>query len=85
MKQNICQAIHIAKTLITWKVAKKSRHTTALIDNQGFNVIYKPFCIDIDGFNKGEDPFGYGIRVDGKIIPGKKADEWLQKSIQEKE
>ena len=45
---------------------------------------YKTFCMDIDGINKGEDPFGYGIRVDGKIILGKRAQEWLGKNIQEK-
>ncbi len=51
-------------------------------DLTGFDQIYKPFCIDIDGINKGEDPFGYGIRADGKILTGKRADEWLSKSIQ---
>ena len=27
-------------------------------------------------------PFGYGIRVDGKIYAGKRAKEWLEKSLQ---
>ena len=45
---------------------------------------YKYFCMDIDGINQGEDPFGYGIRVDGKIILGARAQEWIKKSIQEK-
>ena len=40
------------------------------------------FCMDVDGINKGEDPFGYGIRVDGKILYGARADEWMQKSMQ---
>ena len=43
---------------------------------------YKTFCIDIDGINKGEDPFGYGIRADGKIMVGNRATEWLSKPIQ---
>ena len=43
---------------------------------------YKHFCIDIDGIGKGEAPFGYGIRADGKILPGKRATEWLEKSVQ---
>ena len=38
--------------------------------------------MDVDGINKGEDPFGYGIRADGKIIMGARADEWMNKSIQ---
>ena len=54
-------------------------------DDNGFLDKYKIFCIDVDGINKGEDPFGYGIRVDGKIMPGERADTWLQKSIQDKE
>ena len=46
--------------------------------------IYKIFCMDIDGIDKGENPFGYGVRIDGKILTGKRTDEWLQKSIQKK-
>lgn len=47
----------------------------------GFYFTYKPFCMDIDEINNGEDPFGYGIRVDGKIVLGKKATEWNEKPI----
>ncbi len=47
-----------------------------------FDTVYKQICIDIDGINKGEDPFGYGIRVDGKILVGRRAKDWLEKSIQ---
>ena len=46
---------------------------------------YKLFCMDVDGIDKGEDPFGYGIRVDGKILTGARADEWLKKSIQKED
>ncbi len=46
---------------------------------------YKVFCIDIDGINQGEDPFGYGIRADGKIMRGARAEEWLEKSIEHKD
>ena len=48
----------------------------------GFVYSYRIFCMDIDGINKGEDPFGYGIRADGKILTGARADEWMKKSIQ---
>ena len=54
-------------------------------DSNGFDRIYKVFCMDIDGIGTGEDPFGYGIRADGKILNGERADKWLEKSIQEKE
>ena len=54
-------------------------------ENPTIDPIYKIFCMDIDGINEGEDPFGYGIRADGKVFFGAKANEWLQKSIQEKE
>ena len=59
-------------------------------DEQGNDISYKIYCIDIDGIpdNATEDdcvnecPFGYGIRADGKIMNGKRADEWLEKDIQ---
>jgi len=44
--------------------------------------IYKRFCIDIDEINGGEDPFGYAIRIDGKIIKGERAIKWLEKDFQ---
>ena len=60
-----------------------------------FDLIYKPFCIDIDGIPKNDTsngkncddvkdvcPFGYGIRADGKILTGARADEWLEKGFQ---
>ena len=53
--------------------------------NSSFDLIYKVFCMDIDGIDNGEDPFGYGIRADGKVFFGARAEQWLQKSIQEKE
>ena len=51
-------------------------------NEDNFMPTYKTFCMDIDGIDKGEDPFGYGIRVDGKIILGARAEEWMNKSIQ---
>ena len=54
-------------------------------DENGMDRVYKAFCIDVDGIGKGEDPFGYGIRADGKIILGARAQEWLNKNIQDKE
>lgn len=59
-------------------------------DEKGFDVAYKIFCIDVDGIPGtasaddcvNECPFGYGIRADGKIMPGARASEWLKKDIQ---
>ncbi len=61
-------------------------------DQNGMDINYKVYCIDIDSIptkdgSKCDDikdicPFGYGIRADGKILTGKRADEWLEKSIQ---
>jgi len=42
---------------------------------------YKFICMDIDQLNQGEDPFGYAIRADGKIIYGAKASAWIKKAI----
>lgn len=65
-------------------------------DENGIDIAYKVFCMDVDGFDetkgskKCDDikdicPFGYGIRADGRILTGKRADEWLKKSLQDKE
>ena len=62
-------------------------------DENGFDISYKVFCMDVDGIPddatetdcKNECPFGYGIRADGKIMTGKRADEWLKKNIQDKD
>ena len=58
-------------------------------DSNGMDIMYKIFCIDIDGVPESataddcvnECPFGYGIRADGKILNGLRADEWFNKSI----
>ncbi len=42
------------------------------------------YCIDIDG-EGGILPFGIGIRPDGKISTGKRADWWLSRDITKKE
>ena len=55
------------------------------LDDNGLDRVYKIYCIDIDGINNGEAPFGYGIRVDGRILSGARADEWMTKGIQEKD
>ena len=62
-------------------------------DTNGFATFYLPFCMDIDGVPENatkddcvnECPFGYAIRADGRILNGVRADEWLAKSIQEKD
>ena len=56
-------------------------------DNNGFDVMYKIICIDIDGIPDGvnsvncknECPFGYALRADGKILAGTRAQEWLER------
>ena len=60
-------------------------------DENGFSAIYKVFCIDVDGVPEtateddcvNECPFGYGIRADGKILTGARADEWLARETLE--
>lgn len=59
----------------------------SVTDKNGYKRCYKTICIDIDGVpdNATEDncvnecPFGYGIRIDGKILMGTRAQEWLEK------
>ena len=60
-------------------------------DDNGFDFMYKPLCIDIDGIHPNatadncvnECPFGYGIRADGKIVAGARATEWLERDVNE--
>ena len=42
---------------------------------------YKILCLDIDGINNGEAPFGYALRTDGVVIPGSRAIAWNKKGI----
>ena len=60
-----------------------SGNTTTFYEhnNNGVYTRYKGVCIDVDGIKKGEAPFGYGIRVDGRVFVGKRAQEWSKKSI----
>ena len=51
-------------------------------DGNGLLDTYKVMCIDVDGIGKGEAPFGYGVRIDGKILTGARADEWIKKNLQ---
>lgn len=48
----------------------------------GFLVNHASMCIDIDGIGVGQAPFGYGVSIDGKIYNGARANEWIKKSIQ---
>jgi len=62
------------------------------IDENGFIQDYAFFCIDVDGIPDNatnaecinECPFAMGVRYDGKIVYGQKAQEWINKSIQKK-
>lgn len=61
-------------------------------DQRGFDINYKVYCIDVDGIPddatsadcKNECPFGYGIRADGKVLPGARADEWIARKPKSK-
>ena len=66
-----------------------------IADENGFDIAYKVMCIDVDGIPAGGSencddekdicPFGYGIRADGHIMTGARADEWLKKDFQGEE
>ncbi|MBQ2984000.1 MAG: type II secretion system protein [Clostridia bacterium] len=54
-------------------------------DKNGNDYMYEPICMDIDGFDGPIKPFGFGIRSDGKILTGARADWWLKRDITKKE
>ena len=85
---------------IGWESAKTTDESgnITLSEASDFDVIYKPLCIDIDGVPKNDTsngkncddikdicPFGYGVRADGKILPGERAEKWLAKDFQGKD
>lgn len=56
------------------------------VQRRVFNVCsdrkrYKFICLDIDGIGNGEAPFGYALRVDGKIFYGARAQSWMEYGI----
>lgn len=63
------------------KFSPSSQEIPTFHDQNNFDVAYKIICLDIDGINSGEAPFGYGVRADGKMMSGKRAEEWLDKEI----
>ena len=73
--------------------ASPNPNIPSFLDANGFGNHYRVLCMDIDGIPDNataddcvnECPFGYGIRADGKILNGARADEWLEKSIQDKD
>ncbi len=54
-------------------------------DLSGFDSHYRAICFDTDELEKGEIPFCYGIRVDGKIATSPRVDEWINKSVHKKD
>ena len=63
---------------VNWFMANPSDlFVETMVD--GFYRYYKVLCIDVDGVGKGRKPFGFGIRVDGKLLTGKRADVWMEK------
>ena len=55
-----------------------------ITDANGIKGGYGAICIDVDGINTGEDPFGIAMRDDGKLQLDARAQEWLEKRIKNK-
>ncbi len=63
----------------------KEELITNKVSSKNGNIIqYSLHCIDIDGDGPIK-PFGYGVRYDGKILNGMRADWWLSRDITKKE
>ncbi|MBQ4646240.1 MAG: type II secretion system protein [Candidatus Gastranaerophilales bacterium] len=54
---------------------------TVFLNNGNLTFEVKYLCIDIDRWRGGEEPFGYLLTADGKVFPGTRAQEWLQRSV----
>lgn len=55
------------------------------VDSNGNLRCLKVLCFDIDDLGAGEAPFGFGVRVDGKIFLGARANEWVKKQVSREE
>ncbi len=47
--------------------------------NSGIETSYVVLCFDVDTADDEIEPFSFGIRADGKVLPGARAQEWLEK------
>ncbi len=69
----------------------KDNRIFSSVNHDGFDRLFKYFCIDIDGVHPqatesdcvNECPFGYGISVYGKIMLGTRAEQWLERETLE--
>jgi len=55
------------------------------VDTDGNLRCMKVLCFDIDGLGTGEAPFAFGVRVDGRIYLGTRANEWVKKEVSRNE
>lgn len=74
---NACSGSKTAQVItpdgVSWFMASSSAFSQST---------FKVVCFDVDGIGVGEAPFGYGVRGDGKILYGTRAQAWTEKSIQ---
>lgn len=66
---------------VQFYLPNKTGQFDATTKTGGFLSQYKVVCIDIDG-DGSVAPYGYGVRVDGKVAVGSRAQTELNKSIQ---
>ena len=72
---------------VTYRSFAGSNNESIFTDEFGNDTAYKIFCVDVDGIPSNvtdtncvnECPFGYGIRADGKMLFGARAQQWLEK------
>jgi type II secretory pathway pseudopilin PulG len=49
------------------------------VKSGGIETSYVILCFDVNNSDSDVEPFSFGIRADGKVLPGKRAQEWLEK------
>jgi type II secretory pathway pseudopilin PulG len=55
------------------------------LDKDGFSLAYNLICIDTDGIKGELRPFGFGVRYDGKVLMGARAQWWSKRELSPKE
>ena len=82
---NSSEEVEMSDEQIEWHNKYNTKRKALDKNDDGFVSTYKFICMDIDGIKKGNNPFGYALRYDGKVILGALADEWMKKTIQKQD
>ncbi len=69
-------AFKTSDNIVWWGV---NNDFSTSVKTGGIETSYVILCFDVDNADSAVAPFSFGIRADGKVLPGARAQEWLEK------